>query len=543
MKHILKIYFIILLNFTAICSYSQSWQWAKQIKNVCQNGPLSISSSFTDGVNTYVVGDFRDCISFGTDTLQSIGITDMFIAKYNTLGDVIWVKKFGGDGSDISSLEFSSGAIDTINQCIYIAGSFCGNMILSPTIVLNGPTTDSNTFLAKLDLNGNFIWGKEIGNTRNSLLFPYLHNGLLYTTGEVYDTMSIDSYLLTRGEFLARFDSVGNCLWAKTVISPNTSAYIQASFIDDDIVLSGIFNRDTLTVDTILLFCKGNFDGYVTRIDSTGRVKWAQQIGSVGLDEISEVYIDNNKDIYFGGRFEDALTIDSVILTNTGTDLFFARLNENGNVYWVKQGESTGANNFINGLTPFHDSEMVITGSFNGSLTFGNQNMSTSHNQDMFLARFNKNGVCLGADHFGEAKGFCVVRDNSDELISTGKFNDSVTLNGIELNAVGAVADVFVAKHNALTEIHETTERRNNSLLIYANPNQGICNIQVPEEFRGEKSLTLKVYGQNGALLKIISIDPGNSDVDLTIENEAKGIYTAILSNGKKQFTGKIIFE
>ncbi|HNP98705.1 MAG TPA: T9SS type A sorting domain-containing protein, partial [Bacteroidia bacterium] len=71
----------------------------------------------------------------------------------------------------------------------------------------------------------------------------------------------------------------------------------------------------------------------------------------------------------------------------------------------------------------------------------------------------------------------------------------------------------------------------------------GICNIQVPEEFRGEKSLTLKVYGQNGALLKLISIDPGNSHVDLTIENEAKGIYTAILSNGKKQFTGKIIFE
>ena len=185
---------------------------------------------------------------------------------------------------------------------------------------------------------------------------------------------------------------------------------------------------------------------------------------------------------------------------------------------------------------------MVITGSFNGSLTFGNQNMSTSHNQDMFLARFNKMACALGADHFGEAKGFCVVRDNSDELISTGKFNDSVTLNGIELNAVGAVADVFVAKHNALTEIHETTERRNNSLLIYANPNQGICNIQVPEEFRGEKSLTLKVYGQNGALLKIISIDPGNSDVDLTIENEAKEFILQSWAMVKTIYR-KIIFE
>ncbi|HNP50102.1 MAG TPA: T9SS type A sorting domain-containing protein, partial [Bacteroidia bacterium] len=317
----------------------------------------------------------------------------------------------------------------------------------------------------------------------------------------------------------------------------------QASFIDDDIVLSGIFNCDTLIIDTISLNGKGDFDGFITRIDSTGKVKWAKQIGSAAFDQIGYIYIDNNKDIYFGGKFEDSLTIDTISSTNTGVDLFLAKLNGNGNIYWLKQGHSTGENDFINDLTSFRDSEIVVTGSFSGSITFGNQNMSTVHNQDMFISRFNKDGLCLGADHFGEAKGFFVVKDNSDELVCIGKFNDTVTLNGIALNSVGAVADLFIAKHSALTEIHETTERRNNSLLIYANPNQGICNIQVPEEFRGEKSLTLKVYGQNGALLKIISIDPGNSDVDLTIENEAKGIYTAILSNGKKQFTGKIIFE
>ncbi|MBK7849753.1 MAG: hypothetical protein IPJ66_01095 [Bacteroidetes bacterium] len=543
MKRLFKIFLIIYSLLYTISAYSQSWQWAKQIKNVCQNGPIQIMTSFSDGVNTYVLGYFTDCISIGTDTLQSNGSSDMFIAKYNSFGDIVWVKQFGGDGSDLSSREYASGVIDTISHCIYVAGDFSGSMSLSPSIVLNGPTTFSATFLAKLDLNGNFIWGKKIGNTRNSLLYPYLHNGLLYTTGEVYDTMFIDSYLLTRGEFLARFDSVGNCLWARTVISPNTSAYIQASFIDEDIVLSGIFNRDTLNIDTISLFGKGNYDGFLTRIDSTGKVKWAQQIGSVGFDQIGEVYIDNNKDIYFGGKFEDSLTIDSILLTNTGTDLFLAKLNKDGNIFWLKQGHSTGTNNNIYRLTPFHDSEIVITGSFNASITFGNQNMSTSYNQDMFLARFNDDGLCLGADHFGEANGLCVVSDNSDGLVSIGKFNDTVTLNGIVLNSVGAVADVFIAKHSALTEIHETTERRNNSLLIYANPNQGICNIQVPEEFRGEKSLTLKVYGQNGALLKIISIDPGNDDVDLTIENEAKGIYTAILSNGKKQFTGKIIFE
>ena len=83
----------------------------------------------------------------------------------------------------------------------------------------------------------------------------------------------------------------------------------------------------------------------------------------------------------------------------------------------------------------------------------------------------------------------------------------------------------------------------NNQLIIYANPTTGKCNINVPDEFLNEPNLTLSIFDNSGKLIQQQKLEMIENKIKLDLDAEAKGIYTALLSNGKKSYSGKIVFE
>jgi len=80
-------------------------------------------------------------------------------------------------------------------------------------------------------------------------------------------------------------------------------------------------------------------------------------------------------------------------------------------------------------------------------------------------------------------------------------------------------------------------------LVIYPNPTTGTCNIVIPEEFLYESSLTLSVYDASGVLVQQIELHNENEDFSFQLEQKAKGVYVVVLSNGKKNYKGKIVFK
>ena len=84
---------------------------------------------------------------------------------------------------------------------------------------------------------------------------------------------------------------------------------------------------------------------------------------------------------------------------------------------------------------------------------------------------------------------------------------------------------------------------KNGTIFIYPNPVSGICNITVPDEFMHENNLTLSIFDNSGKMIqqKTLSMEEGKIKLDL--EAEAKGIYNVTLTNGKKLYSGKIVFE
>ena len=53
-----------------------------------------------DDGNTYITGEFQNQIQFGDTTLEGGIFSDVFVAKLDSKGDVLWAKDFGNSGSD-----------------------------------------------------------------------------------------------------------------------------------------------------------------------------------------------------------------------------------------------------------------------------------------------------------------------------------------------------------------------------------------------------------------------------------------------------------
>lgn len=110
--------------------------------------------------NIYVCGQFSDTIQFqSTHNNQIMNAT--FIIKYNSSGNEQWFKKASG----VFSIPYSM--IMDNNNKIYITGDFQGTFTYfgtSGNSFING-TYNNKAFLMKIDNNGNFIWGKSESST------------------------------------------------------------------------------------------------------------------------------------------------------------------------------------------------------------------------------------------------------------------------------------------------------------------------------------------------------------------------------------------
>ena len=122
----------------------------------------------------------------------------------------------------------------------------------------------------------------------------------------------------------------------------------------------------------------------------------------------------------------------------------------------------------------------------------------------MFLTRFSNNGDFLGVRHFGQAGGFNSVVDNAGSVYNAGVFYNTIAIGSTSMTALLG-QDIYLAKIDAITGIGGGEGRMaNNQLLIYANPNQGKCNITVPDDFVNETNLILSIYDNSGKLIQQI---------------------------------------
>ena len=273
------------------------------------NTGFSISALNIDINNAlYLTGIFNDTTDFDIDPTQtanliSLGGSDIYIAKFDTDANFVWVKSVGGTDNE------SPGAINTdAVGNIIICGTFVGTADFDPgagianlTAVGTGSNL-SDMFFLKLDAAGNYVWAKRIGG--NSIDFP----------------TDIDT------------DNAGNVYFC---------GQFKSSVVDFDPDPTVTFNLNGTF---------SSYDAFVLILSTTGNFIYAYEIGgpSNGDDEAGGIFVNPSGSFYVTGSFYGPIDFDPGTGTNTltgngNTDAYVQKMN----ITSVGLADLTDENSFI----------------------------------------------------------------------------------------------------------------------------------------------------------------------------------------------------
>jgi len=447
--------------------------WAKSAGGLISD---EIKSIAVDALgNIYVTGHFCCTIIFDSDTLTNIhtGNDDIFLAKYDSNGNVIWAKSAGGYGLDYSGFI----ALDT-NGNAYWSGGFYGSNINFDTITLTN-IGYSNFFLAKYDANGNVKWAKNASG------------------------------------------------YAQTATSV-------AADVFGNIYLVGVFIGSYINFDSITLINHGYTNSYTNDIffakyDTNGNVLWAKSVGGIQRDIVNSVVVDYSANIYMTGSFNSStITFDSTILTNAGAgaeDIFLAKYDAYGNVLWAKS--AGGINSDVaNSIAVDALGNTYITGHFeNHTLAFDSTiitNLTSDGHTDIFLTKYDAGGNVLWAKSAGGISrdiASSVAVNNLGNVYIGGYFFSPTPIFGnttlINTDSAGFTFDIFIAKLNSSVGINELSNQFN--ITISPNPTSDEITIIIPEKS------TIEIFNINGQIIKSIYSKSISTIVDL--RNLSSGIY------------------
>jgi len=293
--------------------------WQKQLKGTGQANPTqAVQDKYG---NYYVYGNFNGILKIDSLTFSAQG-QDLFIVKYSPTGNMLWAKIIYGTVTE-AAYGFK---LSNTSDAIYFSGSFNSNPInILGTNISN--TGSGDIFLAKMDLDGNLIWAKNIAygtNNQSGGFFDLDNNDNIVMVGIFTSSVTFynNSGTLTlppeepvqKQSFVAKFDSDGILQWSKMVYSNsdyttirNVSTYNNSNEYYLSGQIAGIIKYDENIIANVP---SSNRHGFIFKINQNGNFQWSRKI----YPKLNNIYVfrqvnDNNGNVYIAGYFNESLSI------------------------------------------------------------------------------------------------------------------------------------------------------------------------------------------------------------------------------------------
>jgi gliding motility-associated-like protein len=184
----------------------------------------------------------------------------------------------------------------------------------------------------------------------------------------------------------------------------------------------------------------GLSDGFLVKFDSDGGFEWQQKFGGTQMDVANGVAVDGDGNIFVVGTYSGTLNADALSVSAEGSaDSFIAKLDENGNVLWLKSIGQTG----VTALTKIaidSNSDAVVVGTLDGSALFGDIAVTSDNNSaDVFVAKISSEGAWQWVN-LGEAnqddQAADVAIDGQNNIYITGNFSNAITFDIEHANTI-----------------------------------------------------------------------------------------------------------
>jgi Leucine-rich repeat (LRR) protein len=262
-------------------------------------------------------------------------------------------------------------------------------------------------------------------------------------------------------------------VWARSVVptgSRNSCAEI-AGIENGDFFITGHFSGTATfgmgETNEATLSANGPADIYLARYSPEGTLVWAKAAGSGGDDRGSGVEVLADGSAFVTGTYSAPSLFgqgepNETTLDGYGqSDVFVAKYHSDGTLDWVA-GNGGGGFDVGNGISALSDGGCVVAGAFIGTATFGSGQpgqtvLETAGGNDLFVARYNSDGMLVWAKRAGGAnqdRAHDLSVADSVGVLLTGGFQDTAVFglgepNETSLSAARATdTDIFVAMYD-----------------------------------------------------------------------------------------------
>ena len=358
----------------------------------------------TDNQNNFYVAGYTEGDLGAT---KSAEVSDVWLAKYDSEGNQIWLEQFG---TELTNRSFGIDVDDDGN--VYLSG-----YTIEET--RRGQTDDS--WVTKYDSEGNRQWFSEFGSDQFDEAYDVAVDDLanVYSTGWTLGDLAENNSGLY-DIWIAKHDNNGELQFIEQF---GTEDYEFPWGIDTDnqgnIYITGWTLGDLGGTNA------GSYDTWVAKYNSNGDRLWLEQLGTEGDDGLlfGDLEVDSNGNIFVTGYTDGDLGGE-----NAGSyDTWVAKYNSNGDRLWLEQF-GTADFDYAHDISGDDAGNLYVTGITEGSL--GGTNAGAA---DSWIAKLDANsGSLQNFTDNAESVDLTPESNNEDDLFSTISTADNL-LNDREL--------------------------------------------------------------------------------------------------------------
>ncbi|WP_232369403.1 SBBP repeat-containing protein [Leptospira abararensis] len=410
-------------------------EWTRLLGQVGSVQTFSSTAATDRFGNTYISGTTIG--SIGGQPKVSPGLNnDLFVAKYDSNGNLLWVRQMG---STIASSSFVEQMHIDVFGDIYIVGSSAG-----PFNELSA--VGAGSILIKLSSSGTVIWTRIFPTGSETLGYGVTSDGEgnVYITGNTEET-NINGEVAAGGRntILFKYNRFGDYVWTRLIDNGGASSYgqqVQYDPYSKNIFLVGQVGAAATFLGNTLP--GGSTDSYLVSFHTSGVAQWVRFLGVSGAStSIKSISVDKKGSIYVTGSTNSNL--DGQIKAGTTVQVL-VKYSVTGDKLWTRLLGAGGATDTTgNGIYADNASHVYIVGNTNGNL--GGSTLNGL--QDVYLSKYDAEGSLVWARMSGVSGSTTDGRGISSNKYGTLYITGS-TDGSIDGQTKQGTFDAYIMKYN-----------------------------------------------------------------------------------------------
>lgn len=301
-------------------------QWDKRYGGSKDDILTSVVQSADGG---YLLGGYSASGIGGESTQVNRGELDYWVVKIDSMGNKLWDRHFGGNGTDILR-----SVIQTEDAGFLLAGNSSSDRSGDKTQAGRGA---EDYWVVKIDSTGTMQWNIRYGGSEADFLSSVIavNNGYLLA-GTSYSGIGGDKSEDSRqgwDYWVIKIDSNGHKLWDRRFGGSQSdfpAQVIQTS--DGNYLIAGISNSAMGGDKT--QNSHGGWDYWLVKTDTTGNKLWDKRFGGMLNDDLNVVAEDKDGHYLLGGSSDSEIGADKTVKNQGGNDYWLVKVSKDGMKLW-----------------------------------------------------------------------------------------------------------------------------------------------------------------------------------------------------------------